>query len=155
MTTIRGLVVSIDPDCREPHKVLGAVRMIRGVDGVTAVMSIIQVDDPAALIPASTVPSLKAVTKAVCAHYGVAPEALLSDDRHKSIARARHVAMYLGKEWCGVSYPELGRAFGGRDHTTALAAVRKVKHLVTEDPRLNAELEAIERQFPQFDKVSA
>lgn len=151
---IRGMVVAIDPDCRDPHKVLGAVRMIRGVHGVTAVVSIVHAEDPAEVLPPEKL-APRDVLRAVCLHYGVSPDALTSGDRHKSISRARHIAMYLCREFCGLSFPELGRLFGGRDHTTTMGAVRKVQRLVSDDADFNVELDAIERRFPQFGRESA
>jgi chromosomal replication initiator protein len=76
---------------------------------------------------------------------------LLSKDRHKSIAFARHVAMYLCKQRLKCSFPELGRAFGNRDHTTVMSAVRKVEALRGADPEVRAHLEAIERKLGSVD----
>lgn len=83
----------------------------------------------------------------VAAHFGVKQSELASADRHKSVALARHVAMYLCKKRLGASFPEVGRAFGGRDHTTAMNAVRKVAHLLEVDLTLVRHLEAIEREL--------
>ena len=53
-------------------------------------------------------------------------ERLVSPDRHKSLTRARHVAMYVARQM-GASYPEIGIVFGGRDPTTAQSACRRVQ----------------------------
>jgi len=87
------------------------------------------------------------IQRVVCHHFKLRTTDLLSKDRHKSIAFARHVAMYLCKQRLKSSYPELGRAFGNRDHTTVMSAVRKVEHLRTTDPEVRAHLEAIERKL--------
>lgn len=87
------------------------------------------------------------IQRVVCHHFKLRTSDLLSKDRHKSIAFARHVAMYLCKQRLKCSFPELGRAFGNRDHTTVMSAVRKVEHLRTTDPEVRAHLEAIERKL--------
>jgi chromosomal replication initiator protein len=87
------------------------------------------------------------IQRVVCHHFKLRTSDLLSKDRHKSIAFARHVAMYLCKQRLKCSFPELGRAFGNRDHTTVMSAVRKVEHLRTSDPEVRAHLEALERKL--------
>ncbi len=87
------------------------------------------------------------IQRVVCHHFKLRTSDLLSKDRHKSIAFARHVAMYLCKQRLKCSFPELGRAFGNRDHTTVMSAVRKVEALRTSDPDVRAHLEALERKL--------
>ncbi|MCH2108143.1 MAG: chromosomal replication initiator protein DnaA [Polyangiaceae bacterium] len=87
------------------------------------------------------------IQKAVCTHFRVTNAELLSKDRHKSVAFARQVAMYLCRQRLKSSFPELGRAFGNRDHTTVMSAVRKVERLRGDDPQVNAHLEAIEKNL--------
>ena len=89
----------------------------------------------------------KASQRVVCHHFKLRSTDLLSKDRHKSIAFARHVAMYLCKHRLKCSFPELGRAFGNRDHTTVISAVRKVEALRSSDPEVRAHLEALERKL--------
>jgi chromosomal replication initiator protein len=55
--------------------------------------------------------------------------------------------MYLCKARLRCSLPELGRAFGGRDHTTVLSAIRKVEGLRTTDPELRAHLEVLDKRL--------
>jgi chromosomal replication initiator protein len=95
--------------------------------------------------------SLEDIQRVVCHHFKLRSTDMLSKDRHKSIAFARHVAMYLCKQRLKCSFPELGRAFGNRDHTTVMSAVRKVEHLRTTDPEVRAHLEAIERKLGTND----
>ena len=73
--------------------------------------------------------SVEDIQRVVCHHFKLRSTDLLSKDRHKSVAFARHVAMYLCKQRLKCSFPELGRAFGNRDHTTVMSAVRKVEAL--------------------------
>jgi chromosomal replication initiator protein len=91
------------------------------------------------------------IQRVVCHHFKLRTSDLLSKDRHKSIAFARHVAMYLCKQRLKCSFPELGRAFGNRDHTTVISAVRKVESLRDSDPEVRAHLEALERKLGTVD----
>jgi chromosomal replication initiator protein len=91
--------------------------------------------------------SVEDVQRVVCHHFKLKSNDLLSKDRHKSIAFARHVAMYLCRERLKCSLPELGRACGNRDHTTVMSAVRKVAALRQSDPEMRAHIEAIERKL--------
>jgi chromosomal replication initiator protein len=95
--------------------------------------------------------SVEEIQRAVCNHFRLSNSELLSKDRHKSVAFARHVAMYLCRQRLGCSFPELGRAFGNRDHTTVMSAVRRVEQLRQKDPQVNAHLEAIEQKLAAVD----
>ena len=91
--------------------------------------------------------SVQDIQRSVCNHFRITSTELLSKDRHKSIAFARQVAMYLCRMRLKSSFPELGRAFGNRDHTTVMSAVKRVKTLRETDPEVNAHLEAIEHRL--------
>ena len=91
--------------------------------------------------------SVEDIQRIVCHYFKLRSTDLLSKDRHKSVAFARHVAMYLCKQRLKCSFPELGRAFGNRDHTTVMSAVRKIESLRGADPEVRADLEAIERKL--------
>jgi chromosomal replication initiator protein len=65
------------------------------------------------------------------------------------VVRPRQVAMYLAKTLTLRSLPEIGRRFGGRDHTTVLHAVRKIENLVTTDTALAEEIELLKRQLQE------
>lgn len=70
--------------------------------------------------------TVERIQRAVCRKYGVTLNDMKSERRTQNIVEPRQVAMYLCKELTGRSYPEIGRRFGGRDHTTAIHAVRKI-----------------------------
>ena len=91
--------------------------------------------------------SVEDIQRIVCSHFRLTNADLLSKDRHKSVAFARQVAMYLCRQRLKCSFPELGRAFGNRDHTTVMSAVRRVEELRAKDPQVNAHLEAIEQRL--------
>ena len=84
------------------------------------------------------------VIKAVASYYGVKALDLKSPRRHRSIAGPRAVAMYLSRQHTKDSYPDLGRAFGGKHHTTVISAVEKVAEKLKDDPGLRGEIHAIE-----------
>jgi len=91
--------------------------------------------------------SVEDIQRAVCHHFHLRSIDLTSKDRHKSIAFARHVAMYLCKQRLKCSFPEIGRAFGNRDHTTVMSAVRKIEAQRDNDPQVRAHIEALERRL--------
>jgi chromosomal replication initiator protein len=95
--------------------------------------------------------SVEDIQRVVCHHFRLSSAELVSKDRHKSVAFARHVAMYLCRQRLKCSFPELGRAFGNRDHTTVMNAVRRVEHLRSKDPQVNAHLAAIEQKLATGD----
>lgn len=80
--------------------------------------------------------SIDNIQKTVAEYYSVKVSDLLSKRRNRSVARPRQMAMALAKELTNHSLPEIGDAFGGRDHTTVLHACRKIKELVEESREL-------------------
>jgi chromosomal replication initiator protein len=91
--------------------------------------------------------SVEDIQRAVCHHFHLRSTDLVSKDRHKSVAFARHVAMYLCKQRLKCSFPEIGRAFGNRDHTTVMSAVRKIEAQRDADPQVRSHIEALERKL--------
>jgi len=89
------------------------------------------------------------VQKEVASYFNVKISDLKSPKRHQAIARPRQIAMYLARKLCKVSYPELGGKFGGKDHTTVLAAFRKIEKLVVSDPKTRHTVEELERHLSQ------
>jgi chromosomal replication initiator protein len=80
--------------------------------------------------------TIESIQKTVAEYYKIRTSDLLSAKRSRSIARPRQVAMTLAKELTKHSLPEIGAAFGGRDHTTVLHATRKIKELKEGDATL-------------------
>lgn len=85
------------------------------------------------------------IQKTVAHHYNVARSELLSNRRTRSVVRPRQIAMFLSKTMTPRSLPEIGRRFGGKDHTTVLHAVRKVESMIKDDPKLAKEIELLRR----------
>ena len=91
--------------------------------------------------------SVEDIQRVVCSHFKITNSSLLSKDRHKSVAFARQVAMYLCRQRLNCSFPELGRAFGNRDHSTVISAVRRVEQLRQGDPEVVAHIAALEEKL--------
>ena len=85
------------------------------------------------------------IQRVVARQYNVSRSDLLSSRRTANVVRPRQVAMYLAKTMTLRSLPEIGRRFGGRDHTTVLHAVRKIEALVGKDPALADEVDLLKR----------
>jgi len=85
------------------------------------------------------------IQRVVSRHYNVTRQELVSDRRTRVIVKPRQIAMYLAKTMTPRSFPEIGRRFGGRDHTTVLHAVRKIEGLIGSDTKLGHEVELLKR----------
>lgn len=87
------------------------------------------------------------IQRVVARQYNVSRTDLLSSRRTANVVRPRQVAMYLAKTLTLRSLPEIGRRFGGRDHTTVLHAVRKITGLVDKDTSLSDEVDMFKREL--------
>ncbi|MEN0000842.1 MAG: chromosomal replication initiator protein DnaA, partial [Pseudomonadota bacterium] len=85
------------------------------------------------------------IQRVVAQHYNIPKNEMLSNRRTRTVVRPRQIAMYLAKIMTLRSLPEIGRRFGGRDHTTILHAVRKVEELKGGDAKLAKEIELLRR----------
>lgn len=85
------------------------------------------------------------IQKQVASHYNVRVADMSSARRARSVARPRQIAMYLAKQLTSRSLPEIGRKFGGRDHTTVIHAVRKVEEIKAQDAAFAEDLELLRR----------
>ena len=89
------------------------------------------------------------IQRIVARQYNVSRADLLSSRRTANVVRPRQIAMFLAKTLTLRSLPEIGRRFGGRDHTTVLHAVRKIENLVHNDTALAEEIELLKRQLQE------
>ncbi|HZC15625.1 MAG TPA: chromosomal replication initiator protein DnaA [Caulobacteraceae bacterium] len=87
------------------------------------------------------------IQKVVAEHYGMRQADLISERRNRAIARPRQAAMWLTKHLTTRSLPDIGRRFGGRDHTTVLHAVRRIEALKADDAQLARDLEVLTRKL--------
>jgi chromosomal replication initiator protein len=87
------------------------------------------------------------IQKATSEHFGLKQADLISERRTRAVARPRQAAMWLAKQLTTRSLPDIGRRFGGRDHTTVLHAVRRIEELRAADPQLARDLEILTRKL--------
>jgi chromosomal replication initiator protein len=92
---------------------------------------------------------IEEIQRIVARQYNVSRADLLSSRRTANVVRPRQIAMFLAKTLTLRSLPEIGRRFGGRDHTTVLHAVRKIENLVHNDTSLAEEIELLKRQLQE------
>lgn len=88
--------------------------------------------------------TLDQIQMKVAEHFHIKLQDMHSNRRTKDVARPRQVAMYLAKQLTSKSYPEIGKAFGGRDHTTVMHAVKTVDALRAKDPSIAEDLKLLE-----------
>jgi chromosomal replication initiator protein len=111
-------------------------------------LSIERVDELLAHLVGSGEPRrvrIEDIQRIVARHYNVSRQELVSNRRTRVIVKPRQIAMYLAKTLTPRSFPEIGRRFGGRDHTTVLHAVRKIEELISGDTKLSHEIELLKR----------
>jgi chromosomal replication initiator protein len=129
----------------------GAVNTLAAVAG--ARLSALTVDEVQTLLGAAlrTGPerriTVDEIQKTVAEHFSLKQADLLSERRTRAIARPRQIAMYLCKQHTTRSYPDIGRRFGGRDHTTVLHGVRKIEELMPKDDQIARDVEALTRKL--------
>jgi chromosomal replication initiator protein len=87
------------------------------------------------------------IQKTVADHFSLKQADLLSERRTRVVARPRQIAMWLCKQHTTRSYPDIGRRFGGRDHTTVLHGVRKIEELMALDDQIARDVETLTRKL--------
>jgi chromosomal replication initiator protein len=91
--------------------------------------------------------TIEEIQKKVAAHYNIRLADMHSARRARNVARPRQVAMYLAKQLTPRSLPEIGRKFGGRDHTTVMHAVRRIEELRQVDSTLAEDIDLLRRML--------
>jgi chromosomal replication initiator protein len=87
------------------------------------------------------------IQRRVAEHFNIRMAEMTSTRRARVVARPRQVAMYLAKQLTPRSLPEIGRKFGGRDHTTVMHAVKKIEELIASDRALGEDVELLRRML--------
>ena len=129
----------------------GAVNTLAAAAG--ARLSAVSVDEASILLGAALRGgperriTVDEIQKTVADHFNLKQADLLSERRTRSVARPRQIAMYLCKQHTTRSYPDIGRRFGGRDHTTVLHGVRKIEELMPQDDQIARDVEALTRKL--------
>jgi chromosomal replication initiator protein len=98
--------------------------------------------------PEKSVP-VDTIKRRVAAFFDLSLEDLVSQRRHRAVARPRQIAMYFCKRLTRRSFPDIGQRFGGRDHTTVMHAVKRIEELATSDAAFAAELVEIGRKITE------
>jgi len=91
--------------------------------------------------------TIEEIQKRVAEHFNIRMSDMHSARRARAVARPRQVAMYLAKQLTSRSLPEIGRKFGGRDHTTVMHAVRKIDELRAADTSLSEDIDLLRRML--------
>ena len=91
--------------------------------------------------------TIEEIQKQVANHFNIKVSDMHSPRRARAVARPRQIAMFLSKQLTSRSLPDIGRRFGGRDHTTVMHAVRKVEELITQDPEFSEDLELLRKML--------
>ena len=106
--------------------------------------------------PTNIPPRLASIVDAAAAVCGIPVEEIIGYGKARRQVEARQLAMYAARVATDLSYPEIGRAFDGRDHTTVIHGVRRVEKLITERDDLREKLQAIQAwvQWPSDDQVA-
>ena len=91
--------------------------------------------------------TIEEIQRKVSEHYNIRLSDLIGPKRVRTIARPRQVAMYLAKHMTSRSLPEIGRRFGGRDHTTVMHGVKRIDELKGVDDQIAEDLELLRRSL--------
>ena len=94
--------------------------------------------------------SIDFIQKTVAEYYKIKPADMYSKRRQAKIALPRQIAMYLAKELTQKSLPEIGDAFGGKDHTTVLYAVRKITESRAHNEELNKQIHVLDQTLREY-----
>ena len=89
--------------------------------------------------------TIEEIQKKVADYFSIRLSDMSSPRRARAVARPRQIAMYLSKQLTSKSLPEIGRTFGGRDHTTVMHAVNRIDELSIEDSLLSDDIELLKR----------
>jgi chromosomal replication initiator protein len=90
------------------------------------------------------------VQKIIANHYGLSPSDLRGQKRSKAVVMPRHIALYIAGELTQSSTTELGRDFGGRDHTTVMYSQEKIASLIQTDSKMDAEIQLLMRKVKDY-----
>ncbi|MCL2067826.1 MAG: chromosomal replication initiator protein DnaA [Treponema sp.] len=94
--------------------------------------------------------SLDNIIRVVAEYFSLTPNDLKGKKRSQNIVNPRQLAMYIGREMTDYSTTELGQEFGGRDHTTVMYSIEKIKGKILTDPTLDSTIESLKRSIKEF-----
>lgn len=93
--------------------------------------------------------TIESIQRDVAAYFDVKLSDIKGPKRHRAVAHPRMIAMYLSRKLTGMSFPEIGNRFGGKDHSTVISAVRKIERLCGEDPTVRSVVNTLETHLRQ------
>ena len=99
------------------------------------------------LAPSDRQTSVEDIQRATCEFFGLGMKELLGDRRHRGVSLPRMIAMHIAREKLRLSYPDIGRRFGGKDHTTVISAHRKISALVLTDEQVQRAVDRIQKKL--------
>jgi len=138
-----------------PNTPLGVPKIAAPVKRSSPVFRLWCDDIVACGLAALKAPSFAAILEATAFHFGVLAADLMKGARTKILVIARHVAAFIVSRLTSASLPEIGRRFGGMDHTSILYAVRKISNRRKTDPIIADAIAAIGSRFPAFSACLA
>ena len=97
--------------------------------------------------------TIEEIQRKVSEHYNIRLSDMIGPKRVRSYARPRQVAMYLSKNMTSRSLPEIGRRFGGRDHTTVMHGVKRIEELKVQDGQIAEDLELLRRALEALSNL--
>ena len=89
--------------------------------------------------------TIEEIQRKVSEHYNIRLSDMIGPKRLRTYARPRQIAMYLSKNLTSRSLPEIGRRFGGRDHTTVMHGVKRIEELKNQDGQVAEDVEILRR----------
>jgi chromosomal replication initiator protein len=99
------------------------------------------------LAPSDRQTSVEDIQRATCEFFGLGMKELLGDRRHRGVSLPHMIAMHIAREKLRLSYPDIGRRFGGKDHTTVISAHRKITALLLTDEQVQRAVDRIQKKL--------
>ncbi|MEJ5241282.1 MAG: chromosomal replication initiator protein DnaA [Anaerolineales bacterium] len=136
----------IQSNIRELEGALNRVLAFADLSGIPLTTDLVDVA-LADILPSRNGVDSRRIIEAVAQTFNISAEKLLSRDRSREVALPRQVAMYLLREEANASLPQIGEALGGRDHTTVMYAIEKVREMIERDDLLRRQVIQIRQQI--------
>ncbi len=141
---------NVPPDVRRLEGALNQIRANVEMMGVPVDISLVRQTLKSHLVARARSINSDSIKDMVAEYYGISVKELIGKKRVRHIARPRQMAMALTREFAGDSFPDIGQAFGGRDHTTVMHACEKVEQLRQEDPTFDKDYKALSATLEFF-----
>lgn len=141
---------NIPPDVRHLEGALKQVHANAQMMGVPVDIALVHQALKSQIMARARSINVENIKDIVAEYYGVSIKELVGKKRVRTIARPRQVAMALTREFAGDSFPDIGQAFGGRDHTTVMHACEKIETLRQTDIALDKDYQALAATLALF-----